>query len=126
MINRKTALAIVLTIASAAVSMAFVAYGAGLVMADGMEGWLVALGVTISVYGLGGAMSVAIAWRTGGPKTKRLFGFFAIGFMVVSTIGMLDVGTISGQEMAMLLVILSMVLVNYSAVHVVENLREAV
>lgn len=121
--RRKKTICGLLSIASAVVSCMFIAYGAGVVLGEGVPGWIVAFGVVTAAYGICSLVVLVLAWSRYREKTKKLIGYFAAAFMVLFFLGSLDVGMVSGLEGAGLLIVGLMLLVNWFAVSAVVKLK---
>ena len=89
-----------LTMASVVVSCGFVAYGAGVVFGEEVPKWIIAFGVVTAAYGFCSLAVLIMAWRRYGAEAKKLIGYLAVGFMAVFFLGSLDVGMVSGLEVA--------------------------
>ncbi len=121
--KRQLVISIFLSLASLAVSGGFAVYGTAIVRAEEMEGWLVALGIAVAMYGIGSFVALLMAWRFNRGLAKKVISYLAPTFMVMALLGCLDTGMISGLEFGLLFGLLLMVSVNYFAVTVVANSR---
>jgi hypothetical protein len=114
-----------LSIASVVVSCMFVSYGTGIVFGGEVPGWIVTVGVVTAAYGLCSLAVLILAWGRYGEKGKKLIGYLAVGFMVVFFLSSLDVGMVTGLEVAGFLIVVVMLFVNWLAVSTVVKLRNA-
>lgn len=113
----------ILSLASALVSCVFFAYGAAVLFGEDVPKWSIGFGVVTAAYGLCSFAVLIMAWRRYGARAKKTIKYCAIGFMILFFLGSLDVGMVSGLEVAGLLLVGLMLFVNWIVVSVVVKLR---
>ena len=112
-----------LTVVSVVVSCTFIAYGAGIVVSEDVPKWIMAFGVVTVTYGICSLAALLMAWGRYGAKTKRVISIFATVYMAVFIIGSMDVGMVSGLEVAGILLVATMLFINWFAVSSVVTLK---
>ncbi len=104
-------------------SCGFIAYGVGIVFAEGLGVWLVVLGVVITIYGFVSLVGLYVAWRSNQKNMSRVFHYFAAGILLLFVLASFDSGMISGLEYGFLLGVAVLLAINWAAVRVVEGYR---
>jgi len=112
-----------LSIASFIVSCVFVFYGTGILLSEEVPKWIIAFAIVAAAYGFSSLAILIMAWRRYGTRAKIIISYLAIGFMVVFVFGSLDVGMVSGLEVAGLLLVGVMLFINWLAVSTVVKWR---
>lgn len=115
-----------LTIASVVVSCVFVVHGSAVFLGEEAPKWLTTFGIVTAVYGLCRLIILILAWLRYGTWARMLISYFAVALMAVFSLSSLDVGMITGLEMAGLLVVGVMLYINWLAVSVVVKLRNVI